>query len=107
MKHNKASIKNKKAAKPQQPYSQKNLTLLYLLVIVVAGLIAYANSFDGAFVFDDRPNILNNAHLINFRGLVYANNGKINEAQKDFEKALEIDPAYQDAKNMLDKLKAK
>ncbi len=32
-------------------------------VIVIAGLITYANSFTGAFVFDDRPSIADNPYV--------------------------------------------
>lgn len=34
--------------------------LLAALAIVVAGIVTYANSFTGVFVFDDRPSIINN-----------------------------------------------
>ncbi|MGE3807013.1 MAG: tetratricopeptide repeat protein [Gemmataceae bacterium] len=37
--------------------------LLYPVLIVLAGLIAYSSSFSGAFVFDDEPYILDNAQI--------------------------------------------
>ena len=37
--------------------------LVAAVAIVVAGLITYANSFTGVFVFDDRPSIIDNASV--------------------------------------------
>lgn len=37
--------------------------LLAVLGIVLGGIITYANSFTGVFVFDDRPSIIDNAHV--------------------------------------------
>ena len=34
-----------------------------LAALIVVGAAAYANSFNGSFVFDDEPNILENAHI--------------------------------------------
>ncbi len=34
-----------------------------VLAIVIAGLLAYSNSFAGVFVFDDEPAIVQNAHI--------------------------------------------
>jgi len=34
-----------------------------LATLIVVGAAAYANSFNGSFVFDDEPNILENAHI--------------------------------------------
>ncbi|MCG3136741.1 MAG: Photosystem I assembly protein Ycf3 [Phycisphaerae bacterium] len=36
---------------------------LGILLIAGAGILAYANSFNGPFIFDDTPSIVNNAHI--------------------------------------------
>jgi len=41
------------------PTPQRSGSIWYALLIAASGLIAYANSFDGAFVLDDRKHILN------------------------------------------------
>ncbi|MCH2133546.1 MAG: tetratricopeptide repeat protein [Phycisphaerales bacterium] len=50
-----------------------NRTLAWALrlIIVIAGLVAYWNSLDGAFVYDDVPAILNNEMQLEADGLSY------------------------------------
>ena len=38
-------------------------TPVAVLAILACGLVAYANSFSGLFVFDDEPAIVQNAHI--------------------------------------------
>ncbi len=46
----------------EHSFSLKHLTLIIGLMIAVA-LLAYANTFQVPFQFDDRPNILNNPDI--------------------------------------------
>jgi tetratricopeptide (TPR) repeat protein len=45
------------------PPESKWKTLLAVGVIIATGLVCYANSFGGPFIFDDRPSILENPSL--------------------------------------------
>ena len=38
-------------------------SLIAVVIIIFAGLLAYHNSFDGPFIFDDRKSIVNNPHI--------------------------------------------
>jgi len=44
-------------------FARNHLLILCLLILVVSGLIVYANSFSGVFLFDDRREIVDNLSL--------------------------------------------
>ncbi len=44
---------------------QRFFSTMAAAVIVIAGLVTYANSFTGVFVFDDRPSIIDNPYVRN------------------------------------------
>jgi tetratricopeptide (TPR) repeat protein len=52
-------MSKKQKDKPRQP-AARTVTAWFPLLIVLAGVCAYANSFQGAFVLDDYPQIVNN-----------------------------------------------
>jgi tetratricopeptide (TPR) repeat protein len=54
------------SVKTAAPQSKKNLTWLYLICIILTGVIAYSNSFDCSFHFDDLPNIRDNKIIRKF-----------------------------------------
>jgi len=43
----------------------KNFTFISIAIIIVAGLLAYGNSMQGQFLYDDDTLILNNAFIRN------------------------------------------
>jgi tetratricopeptide (TPR) repeat protein len=47
-------------------FALSNKTLLHLALIVLLGLLAYSNTFDIPFVFDDEPNIRDNPLIKDF-----------------------------------------
>jgi hypothetical protein len=65
MKKKQSETINKAAAMSTAQSAQKNYTLLYMLIIVITGIIAYSNSFDCSFHFDDTDNISNNKFIRN------------------------------------------
>jgi hypothetical protein len=48
------------------------MAVVYPIALVVAGLLAYANSFDGAFLLDDYPNIVDEPSVRTFDGVTRA-----------------------------------
>jgi protein O-mannosyl-transferase len=51
------------APAPQPPRRQSSVSGLYAGLLVLAAVLAYANSLSGPFVFDDPSSIVNNAHI--------------------------------------------
>ncbi|MFC1523489.1 hypothetical protein ACFL6N_01735, partial [Thermodesulfobacteriota bacterium] len=46
-----------------QETSPKSFTTLWIVLLIVAGILAYSNSFNVPFHFDDYPNIVENPAL--------------------------------------------
>jgi len=50
-------------------FSVQNNILLYLLIILLLGILVYANSLHAPFTFDDKPNIIDNPAIKSFSNL--------------------------------------
>ena len=74
------------------------------LAIALAGLCAYQNCFQGAFVFDDFPTIVNNPAI---RHLWRWGKPASAEAIAQFQEAVRLKPAYAGAHNNLGNLLAR
>lgn len=48
----------------RSPHHSRRYHWLAMIVILLAGAVAYANSLRGPFVLDDQPSIVNNPHLL-------------------------------------------
>src|SRR6516162_4556307 len=67
------SDKTKSTSKPVALKRERFAGLIpHILVLVAITVIAYANSLNGKFVFDDQQIVLQNAHLMNVHTLADA-----------------------------------
>src|SRR5437867_2261566 len=48
------------------------MTVLYPIVLIAAGLLAYANSFTGVFLLDEHPNVVYDPSTQSFTGTLRA-----------------------------------